>query len=222
MGWNRDYRTPDLTRSAPIFWTKVFSRADAKWLPVNLAQENANKRGVFGPFSILNHPQCTRVENRMIYVISFEEDGYAGDVAPCYAEEYGAKVTAERQGREGMGGSTISRPFRSVGAFVSLCHRVALTRGCIEPRRPGRRRTTNQSAGREEARNYGRLQELSIVRLERHLRRDEVVHPAPCRAWETSAASPCTRVRTCWRSEQPRTGYDRDARSVKGAGQWGG
>lgn len=34
-----------------------------------------------------------RVDNRMVYVLAFEEDGYAKDVTRRYAREYGAKVS---------------------------------------------------------------------------------------------------------------------------------
>lgn len=34
----------------------------------------------------------TRVDNRMVYVMAFEEDGHARDVTRRYAREYGAKV----------------------------------------------------------------------------------------------------------------------------------
>lgn len=67
----------------------------------------------------------------MVYVVAFEEDGYARDVTPRYAKEYGAKV-AKVQGAgarvSGSGGkgrkawwermiNAVKRPYR----LVSLC-----------------------------------------------------------------------------------------------------
>lgn len=56
----------------------------------------------------------------MVYVIAFEEDGYARDVTPRYAREFGAKVAKMQQGGKGrqqwweqiMG--LIHRPYRLV------------------------------------------------------------------------------------------------------------
>ena len=65
-----------------------------------------------------------RQENRMVYVVALEEDGYARDVTPRYAREFGAKV-AKVQGGSGSGGNArmvwwgrvvtmVTRPYRLV------------------------------------------------------------------------------------------------------------
>ena len=70
----------------------------------------------------------TKVENRMVYVVAFEEDGYARDVTPRYAREFGAKVSKMQQGGKGrkqwweMVVGTMTRPYRLVSAmFLSWC-----------------------------------------------------------------------------------------------------
>ncbi|KAF9560913.1 Rad4-domain-containing protein [Agrocybe pediades] len=112
--------SPDPLTTPPVFWTEVFSRPDSRWLPVDPIRAIVNKRKAFDPtpsstaapaqpsvysslLGINNTPvqrrvvTRTRVENRMVYVLAFEEDGYARDVTRRYAREYGAKV-AKMQG----------------------------------------------------------------------------------------------------------------------------
>lgn len=119
-------RAPDPTKSAPVFWTEVFSRADAKWLPVDPVRGHVNKRNVFDPSSVFNNQSGTRVENRMVYVVAFEEDGYARDVTPRYAKEYGAKVAKIQQGGKGKKEwwegvmRIVTRPFRLVRILSSF------------------------------------------------------------------------------------------------------
>ena len=101
-------RTPDPTETAPVFWTEVFSRADARWIPVDPVRVIVNRRKAFDPTPNPNaeatkgrSSRPLRVENRMVYVLAFEEDGYARDVTPRYAREYGAKVAKVQQGGKG-------------------------------------------------------------------------------------------------------------------------
>lgn len=61
----------------------------------------------------------------MVYVIAFEEDGYARDVTPRYAREFGAKVSKMQQGGKGrkqwweMIMATVTRPYRLVSFLLS-------------------------------------------------------------------------------------------------------
>ena len=112
--------SPDPLTSPPVFWTEVFSRPDSKWFPVDPIRGIVNKRKAFDPTPSSNNAPTqpsiyssiigtvnaptqrraiprTKVENRMVYVVAFEEDGYARDVTRRYAREYGAKV-AKMQG----------------------------------------------------------------------------------------------------------------------------
>lgn len=86
----------DPTIAPPVFWTEVFSRPDLRWLPVDPIRGIVNKRHVFDP----SHPQNAvgsripiRQDNRMLYVIGLEEDGFGRDTTPRYAREYTAKVS---------------------------------------------------------------------------------------------------------------------------------
>jgi xeroderma pigmentosum group C-complementing protein len=75
-------------------------------------------------------------ENRMVYVLAFEEDSYARDVTPRYAREYGAKVAKVQFGGGGSGKrggkarevwweavlGAITRPYRLVSSLI--CSRL--------------------------------------------------------------------------------------------------
>ena len=56
----------------------------------------------------------------MVYVVAVEDDGYARDVTPRYAKEYGAKTAKVQMGGKGRKQwwefvmATVTRPFRLV------------------------------------------------------------------------------------------------------------
>lgn len=93
-------------------------------MPVDPIRGSVNKRTLFDPSSQFNSPAGMRVENRMVYVVAFEEDGYARDVTPRYAKEYGAKVAKIQQGGKGKKRwwesvmRTVTRPYRLVRALT--------------------------------------------------------------------------------------------------------
>ncbi|KAI6108538.1 hypothetical protein EV401DRAFT_2116820, partial [Pisolithus croceorrhizus] len=108
----------------PVFWTEVFSRADSRWLPVDPIRGIVNKRHVFDPSGF--QPEESKVsriqDNRMLYVIALEEDGFGRDVTARYARDYTAKVLkAQGIGTGPPGGrkewwarvvQVITRPYR--------------------------------------------------------------------------------------------------------------
>jgi xeroderma pigmentosum group C-complementing protein len=132
-GPSRSLRPPDPLTTPPVFWTEVFSRPDGRWMPVDSLRGIVNNRKVFDPTP---KPQVRpgprfKQENRMVYVVALEEDGYGRDVTPRYAKEYGAKV-AKVQGVERAGAgkgrrewwericAMIGRPYRLVKDSVCL------------------------------------------------------------------------------------------------------
>jgi len=156
---NLTLASPDPTITPPIFWTEVFSRPDARWIPVDPIRSIVNKRKVFDPTPTTSSPspavhsalfpsayaaalarrplavnmRATRQENRMVYVMAFEEDGYARDVTRRYAKEFSAKIAKVQGGSSTIGGgkgrqawwervvSLVSRPYR----LVRLCSLLA-------------------------------------------------------------------------------------------------
>ncbi|KAI0821974.1 hypothetical protein BC628DRAFT_1460116 [Trametes gibbosa] len=164
--------TPDPTATAPVFWTEVFSRADARWIPVDPVRVIVNRRKAFDPTPNPNAPNAksdkrrpVRVENRMVYVLAFEEDGYARDVTPRYAREYGAKVSKIQQGGKGRREwwerilRMVRRPYR-------------LQRDDVEDEEL----QVNQMTEGMPTSMAG-FKDHPLYVLERHLKRDEVVEP---------------------------------------------
>ncbi|KZT11843.1 Rad4-domain-containing protein [Laetiporus sulphureus 93-53] len=164
-------RTPDPTLTPPVFWTEVFSRADARWLPVDPIRCIISKRKAFDPNPNPNAPikpdrtRPLKVENRMVYVVAFEEDGFARDVTPRYAREYGAKVAKVQQGGKGRKEwwerivRMVNRPYR--------LHRDDLEDDELH---------THQITEGMPTTMIG-FKDHPLYVLGRHLKRDEVVHP---------------------------------------------
>lgn len=104
--------------SPPVFWTEVFSRPDGRWIPIDPVRYIVNKRRAF-------QPVAHDTNNRMVYVVAIEEDGYARDVTPRYAIEYAAKTTKLQltgKGRQEWWSQVmgvVTRPFRLVSPSLS-------------------------------------------------------------------------------------------------------
>ncbi|TEB03966.1 Rad4-domain-containing protein [Coprinellus micaceus] len=121
--------SPDPVTTPPVFWTEVFSRPDSRWMPVDPVRGLVNKRKAFDPtptpagtvpgtsspapnpllppraqpkpanyYSQL--PKGTKQENRMLYVMAFEEDGFARDVTRRYARDYNSKIAKHQGGQQ--------------------------------------------------------------------------------------------------------------------------
>ena len=95
----------------PVFWTEVLSRQDGRWIPVDPVRYIVSKRKMFEPPP--NNP-----DNRMVYVIAVEEDGYCRDVTPRYARDYGTKTSKIQLGGRGRNFwwesimTYVTRPYR--------------------------------------------------------------------------------------------------------------
>ncbi|RPD62250.1 Rad4-domain-containing protein [Lentinus tigrinus ALCF2SS1-7] len=163
-------RTPDPADTAPVFWTEVFSRADTKWLPVDPVRVIVNRRKAFDPTPNPNvakpdRRRPVRVENRMVYVLAFEEDGYARDVTPRYAREYGAKVSKVQQGGKGRREwwdrirNLVQRPYR-------------LQRDDLEDEELQAHQMTEAMPT-----SMAGFKDHPLYVLSRHLKREEVVDP---------------------------------------------
>ena len=145
----------DPLSSPPVFWTEVFSRTDGRWIPIDPIRNKVNRRKAFDPsppsassksakperdniIAVYNQSQAQatparrvggrpiKEENRMLYVVAFEEDGYARDVTRRYAHQYLSKVMKAQGGSkqltrgknrlqwwEGVMG-LVTRPYRLV------------------------------------------------------------------------------------------------------------
>ncbi|KAF8120653.1 hypothetical protein EV363DRAFT_1458950 [Boletus edulis] len=168
----RSLKSPDPTTTPPVFWTEVFSRADSRWLPVDPIRGIVNKRHLFDPSHVLNTGASktpTRQDNRMLYVIGLEEDGFGRDITPRYAREYTARVSKVQavgagpaDGRKEWWASvvqSITRPYRLQRDDLEddELHTHQLTEGM-----------PTTIAG---------FKNHPLYALARHLRRDQVIDP---------------------------------------------
>ncbi|KZO97015.1 Rad4-domain-containing protein [Calocera viscosa TUFC12733] len=142
----------------PVFWTEVFSRPDQRWLPVDPVRDLVNAKRKF-------EPQSVDRRNRMVYVIAFEEDGHARDVTARYTRQFGARVMKSRPpSRPGSDWwddamKPLTRPYRF--------HRDDVEDAEFQ---------ANQSA-EGMPNSVAAFKNHPLYALERHLRREETIHP---------------------------------------------
>ncbi|KAM0748756.1 Rad4-domain-containing protein [Meredithblackwellia eburnea MCA 4105] len=72
---------PKAMSSPPVFWTEVYSRSNRHWISVDPTRKKMRCRGIM-------EPPRSCVENQLLYVVAFEEDGSARDVTPRYAKSF--------------------------------------------------------------------------------------------------------------------------------------
>ena len=144
----------------PVFWVEVFSPSMQKWLPVDpLVTRTIAKPSKF-------EPPLGDSENNMSYVIAFEEDGYAKDVTRRYAKAYNAKTRRSRVDSTKGGEKWWKRLMRMYKASFQL----------------DRDQVENAELAQKEAqepmpKNIQEFKNHPYYALERHLRRNEVLHP---------------------------------------------
>ncbi|KAF9240193.1 hypothetical protein BU15DRAFT_74111 [Melanogaster broomeanus] len=168
----RSLMSPDPTTTPPVFWTEVFSRADSRWLPVDPIRAIVNKRHLFDPTLARNvgtHKTSFKQENRILYVIGLEEDGFGRDITARYAGDYTAKVSKVQGVGAGPAGKrkewwtsvvqTVTRPYRLQRDDLEddELHGLLLTEGM-----------PTTIAG---------FKDHPLYALARHLRKDQVIEP---------------------------------------------
>ncbi|KAI9568479.1 hypothetical protein HD554DRAFT_2172269 [Boletus coccyginus] len=168
----RSLKSPDPTTTPPVFWTEVFSRADSCWLPVDPIRGIVNKRHLFDPSHVQNigtSKTPIRQDNRILYVIGLEEDGFGRDITARYAREYTAKISKVQAVGAGPAGGrrewwarvvqSITRPYRLQRDDLEddELHNHQLTEGM-----------PTTIAG---------FKNHFLYALTRHLRRDQVIDP---------------------------------------------
>ncbi|ETI20362.1 hypothetical protein G647_08397 [Cladophialophora carrionii CBS 160.54] len=145
----------------PIFWVEVFSPAIQTWIPLDpIVRQTINKpKTGFEPYANDNY-------NKMTYVIAFEDDGSAKDVSRRYTQFYSSKIRKQRvestPGGEKWWDKTMrifEKPFRE--ARDDIEDAFLQTRAESEP----------MPNNIEDFRGH------SVYVLERHLRKNEVIHP---------------------------------------------
>ncbi|QGA14945.1 hypothetical protein EYB26_002601 [Talaromyces marneffei] len=143
----------------PVFWVEVFNKAVQKWIPVDpLVTKSVAKPSKFEP------PASDRY-NSMSYVVAFE-DASARDVTKRYAKAYNAKMRKTRveSTKDGETWWTtvmnfLEKPFLEDRDQLEFSEFTA------------------KSAAEPMPRNIQDFKDHPVYALERHLRRNEVIHP---------------------------------------------
>ncbi|KAI9818807.1 MAG: hypothetical protein M1827_007627 [Pycnora praestabilis] len=144
----------------PVYWVEAFNAAVQKWVSVDPhVTSTIAKPSKF-------EPPGSDSDNAMSYVIAFEEDGNFKDVTRRYARAYNAKTRKARI-EVTKGGE---RWWRKVLRVFSRGWR--LDRDQVEDSE-----LAAKEASEEMPRNVQDFKDHPYYALERHLRRNEVIHP---------------------------------------------
>ena len=186
------------TTRYPIYWVEALNAALQKWTPVE-------------PFSTDTVGRPTKLEPpatqgnggvRMVYVVAFEEDGVAKDVTKRYASRYNAKTRRERIESIEGGEKWLKRAMR------------------VFRRRRGETSDRDQIEAAELAKKEAQegmpraiqdFKDHPLYILERHLKRNEVIHPK----------REVGKVGVTGKSEKLESVYRRrDVKAVRSADKW--
>ncbi|MCJ1404801.1 hypothetical protein MMC11_008027 [Xylographa trunciseda] len=156
----KPHRKPIRESPYPVYWVEAFNAAIQKWVPVDpLVTKTIAKPSKF-------EPPASDIENNMAYVIAFEEDGSARDVTRRYAKAYNAKTRRARVEITNGGEKWWRRVIRMYKRLYEL------DRDQVEDAE-----LTAKEATEGMPRNVQDFKNHPYYALERHLRRNEVIHP---------------------------------------------
>ncbi|KAL8826605.1 MAG: hypothetical protein Q9191_003700 [Dirinaria sp. TL-2023a] len=144
----------------PIYWVEAFDEAAQKWIAVDpLVTKSVGKPRKLEP------PASDR-ENNMVYVISFEDDGSARDVTKRYSKSFNAKTRRLRVEATTEGDRWLQK------ALNMYRRKHRMDRDQVEDTELARKEAQE---GLPE--NVQDFKDHPYYALERHLRRNEVIHP---------------------------------------------
>jgi xeroderma pigmentosum group C-complementing protein len=144
----------------PVFWVEAFNEAVQKWVPVDpLTTKTVAKYTKFEPPASDRH-------NSMSYVVAFDEDASARDVTKRYTKAFNAKTRKTRveSTKDGENWWTVvmnyfEKPFPEDRDQLETSELTA------------------KAAAEPMPRNIQDFKDHPVYALERHLRRNEVIHP---------------------------------------------
>ncbi|PGH27737.1 hypothetical protein AJ80_00524 [Polytolypa hystricis UAMH7299] len=146
--------------SYPVFWVEAFNEAMQKWVTIDpIVTNTIAKPSRFEPPASDRH-------NNMSYVIAFEDDASARDVTRRYVKSFNSKTRKNRVEFTKNGEQWWEHTMR-VFERPFLEDRDQLELGEL----------TAKVAGETMPRNIQDFKNHPIYALERHLRRNEVIHP---------------------------------------------
>ncbi|KAJ5316784.1 hypothetical protein PENANT_c016G10953 [Penicillium antarcticum] len=146
--------------SHPVFWVEAFNEAAQKWIAIDpvvtksLAKPSKFEPPASDPFNLMN------------YVVAFEDDLSARDVTRRYAKAFNAKtrklrVESTRNGEKWWDTALLhyEKPFLEDRDEAEISE------------------LTSKSAAEPMPRNIQDFKDHPVYALERHVRRNEVIHP---------------------------------------------
>ncbi|CAG8892604.1 unnamed protein product [Penicillium egyptiacum] len=146
--------------SFPVFWVEAFNEAAQKWVSIDpLVTKSLAKPSKF-------EPPASDSLNLMNYVVAFEDDASARDVTRRYVKAFNAKtrklrVETTQNGEEWWDNAlkAYEKPFLEDRDEAEISE------------------LTSKSAAEPMPRNIQDFKDHPVYALERHVRRNEVIHP---------------------------------------------
>lgn len=154
------YIEPLDEKTPPTVWVEAFSKPYQHWITVDPVRAFIKATGARNM-----EPIPAQRQNKLVYVVAFEEDGYARDVTARYTRTLYTRVARQRPSIRGRGDW-----WASVAAAL---HRPQkLDRDAVED-------IELQDSARREPMptSVGAFKDHPVYALERHLRRDEAIYP---------------------------------------------
>lgn len=162
------YIEPVDARGPPTVWVEVFSKPYQHWITVDPIRALVRVTG-----SKHMEPVATNKQNRLVYVVGFEEDGYARDVTARYTRVLHTKVARQRPAAVARNKALPSTPEDWWGSVVRALHRPQrLDRDAAEDVE-----LADQAAREPMPTSLGAFKDHPVYVLEQFLRRDQVIHP---------------------------------------------
>ncbi|WFD34259.1 hypothetical protein MCUN1_001096 [Malassezia cuniculi] len=152
---------PHVDLSAPpTVWVEVFSKPFQRWITVDPVRSLVRATGARGM-----EPIAADRTNKLLYIMAFEEDGYARDVTARYTRTLNTRVARLRMhGRDSEWWPRVVR---------ALHRPQKLDRDAVEDAELA------DNVGKEPMpTSVAAFKDHPVYALERHLRRDQVIHPA--------------------------------------------
>ncbi|KAN0059795.1 hypothetical protein ACQY0O_008369 [Thecaphora frezii] len=149
-------------QAPPTVWVEVFSKPFQKWITVDPVRSVVRATG-----NRWMEPAPTDRQNKLVYVVAVEEDGYARDVTARYTNKLNSRVARLRpptrtKGEEDWWAKTVRAIHRPQKLDRDAMEDVEL----------------NDSASREAMpTSVAGYKDHPVYFLEKHLKRDEVVYP---------------------------------------------
>ncbi|KAJ5583287.1 hypothetical protein N7535_001907 [Penicillium sp. DV-2018c] len=146
--------------SFPVFWVEAFNEAAQKWVPIDpVVTKSLAKPSKF-------EPPASDPQNLMNYVVGFEDDGSARDVTRRYVKAFNAKTRKLRVEITRNGEKWWQKLLRRYEKpFLGDRDEAEISE------------LTSKSAAEPMPRNIQDFKDHPVYALERHIRRNEVIHP---------------------------------------------